>query len=114
MPEKPSAARVQAALLASMQQRAKSFAGFFKVVETSWRWLAAKRQEQLRGKRLRVIETVSLGEKRFAAVLHVDGAQFLIGGGPNNISLLASLQAKPNQNEFADVLHQQTAQGPIL
>ncbi len=76
-------------------------------VATGWGWLVAKRRSQVAGKRLRVVETVSLGEKRFAAVLHVDGAQFLIGGGANNVSLLASLHASAGQQRFAQVLQQQ-------
>ncbi len=74
-----------------------------------WRWLAIKRQAQVSSKRLRVVETASLGEKRFVAVLRVDGAQFLIGGGANNVSLLASLEGASEPNRFAQLL-QQTAQ----
>jgi flagellar biogenesis protein FliO len=40
---------------------------------------------------LRVHETVSLGEKRFVALLSVEGREFLIGGGPTGVSLLAQL-----------------------
>ena len=73
----------------------------------AWRWLCVKRMEQQSSKRLRVVETVSLGEKRFVAMLHVDGAQFLIGGGANSVSLLASLEAGERPHPFADVLRQQ-------
>ncbi len=79
-----------------------------------WRWFLIKRQIQVSSKRLRVVETASLGEKRFVAVLHVDGAQFLIGGGANSVSLLASLESASGasasgESRFAKIL-QQTAQ----
>jgi len=51
-------------------------------------------------KRLRVCETVSLGEKRFVAVIQVDSEQFLVGGSSNSVSTLAHL-AKPR--DFSQV-----------
>jgi flagellar biogenesis protein FliO len=45
---------------------------------------------------LKVAETVSLGEKRFVTILQVDGEQFLVGGSPSNIVLLARLEVKPD------------------
>ncbi len=42
-------------------------------------------------KQLNVLETVSLGEKRFAAILQADGRRYLIGGGTTNVTLLAEL-----------------------
>jgi flagellar biogenesis protein FliO len=50
---------------------------------------------------LRVAETVSLGEKRFVAVVQVDGRHFLLAGGPTNIALLAQLDAN---DDFENVL----------
>ncbi len=44
-------------------------------------------------KRLRVSETISLGEKRFVAIVNVEGREFLIGGGVSGMSLLAQLGA---------------------
>ncbi len=73
---------------------------------TCHRWLLAKRKAQMSSKRLRVVETVSLGEKRFVAMLHVDGAHFLIGGGANGVSLLATLQPGSESGRFAEVLQQ--------
>jgi hypothetical protein len=54
-------------------------------------------------KRLRVCETVSLGEKRFVAVVQVDGEEFLVGGASNSVCTLARLQ---RPQEFVDVLKQ--------
>ena len=42
-------------------------------------------------KQLRLGETVALGEKRFVAVLEVEGRKFLIGGGSTGVSLLTAL-----------------------
>ncbi len=65
------------------------------------RWVQARRVERSSDRRLRVAETVSLGEKRFVAVVQVDGRHFLLAGGPTNIALLAQLD--PNE-PFEDVL----------
>ncbi len=40
---------------------------------------------------MRVCETVSLGERRFVAVLQVDGERFLIGGSSTAVVLLSQL-----------------------
>lgn len=53
------------------------------------------RRLQGRGRRLQVAETLQLGEKRFVAILRVDGEQFLIGGSTGGVSLLASLAGEP-------------------
>ena len=42
-------------------------------------------------RRLCVAETISLGEKRFVALLTIDGQEFLIGGGTAGVSVLATL-----------------------
>jgi hypothetical protein len=56
-------------------------------------------------KRLRVAETVSLGEKRFVSIVCVEGREFLIGGGASGVSLLAQLTPA---GEFAGVGLQST------
>jgi flagellar biogenesis protein FliO len=66
-----------------------------------WRWMQARHVERSSARRLRVAETVSLGEKRFVAVVQVDGRHFLVAGGPANIALLAQLDAN---EPFEDVL----------
>lgn len=45
-------------------------------------------------RRLRLCETLSLGEKRFLAVIEVEGQKLLISGTPNSLALLAEL---PNE-----------------
>ena len=43
-------------------------------------------------RRLRVCETLSLGERRFLAVIEFDRQEFLVGGTGNSLTLLARLQ----------------------
>lgn len=64
-------------------------------------WIQSRRLARSSDRRLRVAETVSLGEKRFVAVVQVDGRHFLLAGGPANIVLLAQLHAK---DDFQEVL----------
>jgi flagellar biogenesis protein FliO len=45
-------------------------------------------------RKLRVSETVTLGEKRVVAVIVADERRFLIGATPNGVSLLAQLDAR--------------------
>jgi flagellar biogenesis protein FliO len=40
---------------------------------------------------LRLSETLPLGEKRFVALVSVEGREFLIGGGASGVSMLAQL-----------------------
>ncbi len=72
----------------------------------AWRWLEHKRTQHIHGRRLRVSETISLGEKRFVAILQVDGAQFLIGGSAGNVSLLAVLEKEqaPDANTATEAV----------
>jgi hypothetical protein len=53
-------------------------------------WKVAKTRGAAR-QHLRVCETVSLGEKRFVAVVQVDRERFLVGGAANCIAMLARL-----------------------
>jgi flagellar biogenesis protein FliO len=71
------------------------------LLSRAWGWLHARNATRSNTRRLRVAETVSLGEKRFVAVVQVDGRHFLLAGGPTNIALLAQLDAK---DAFEDVL----------
>lgn len=71
-----------------------------------WAQVRQVRVRQVK-KRLRVCETVPLGEKRFVAVIQVDDKQFLVGGASNSVSLLAQLD-KPA--EFSNVLQRRIAE----
>lgn len=50
-------------------------------------------------RRLRVCESVSLGEKRLVAVVEYEGQRFLIGGA-HSVSLLAKLGESPDFSEL--------------
>jgi hypothetical protein len=54
----------------------------------TWSWLQSK-SAYSSTKRLRLAETVSLGEKRFVAIVSVENREYLIGGAPSGLSLLA-------------------------
>ena len=51
-----------------------------------------------RQRSLQLCETLSLGEKRFIAVVQVGTQQFLVGGAGNSVSLLTDLPS-PAGNE---------------
>ncbi len=57
-----------------------------------------------RNRRLRVSETISLGDKRFVSVVDVDGTSFLIGGGAGGVVLLTPLTPRPEARSFPSVL----------
>ena len=68
-------------------------------------WLQKTRRAQLASKRLRVCESVSLGDKRAIFLVQVDGQRFLLGGAPTSVSMLAQLDGSPSfpellQNKF--------------
>lgn len=63
-------------------------------ISRSWKYFRAQQVAHSSSKRLQVAETVSLGEKRFVAVIRVDGREFLVGGGATNVALLTQLDAK--------------------
>ena len=52
------------------------------------RWLSKPRR---RSRRLRMVETLSLGERRMVGVLEVDGREFLIGATAQSVALLSEL-----------------------
>lgn len=64
-------------------------------LRSSWQWLQRTRAAQTAARRLRVTETVSLGDKRFLSIVQVDDAQFLIGSSATNVQLLAQLGSQP-------------------
>lgn len=70
------------------------------LLSRAWRWIQARKAVRSSTRRLRVTETVSLGEKRFVAVVQIDGLQFLLGGGPTNVTLLAQLAATEDFGEL--------------
>ena len=59
-------------------------------------------------KQLRVSDSVSLGDKRFVAIVHADGHKFLIGGGSAGVSLLTQLEKQPDSVEEHLPIHELT------
>ncbi len=64
-----------------------------RIFSRGWKFLQAKRKIKSSPKRLRLTETISLGERRFVAVVQVDKCRFLIGGSATNVTLLTELEA---------------------
>ena len=79
------------------------------ILSRLWLWTRSRVKIQPRKKRLKVSETVSLGEKRFIAVVQVDGSEFLVGGAPNALSVLAHLETPKT---FPEILRQSCEQRP--
>ena len=73
----------------------------------AWAWMQ-KKYTLTATKRLRVAETVSLGEKRFVSIVYVEGREYLIGGGSSGVTLLTQLG--PAQ-EMANSMGMKSARG---
>jgi len=71
-----------------------------------WCWIRSRQVARSSTRRLHVAATASLGEKRFVAVIQVDGLQFLVGGGATNVVLLAEMGATKS---FGEVLSEEKA-----
>lgn len=95
---KPAAADHAIAILESQGTeritRARVLQPLLTAILSACQWLKRTRATQLASRRLRVSETVSLGDKRFLSIVQVDGAQFLIGCSTGNLQLLATLEAR--------------------
>lgn len=66
-------------------------------------WL---RGEAPSAKHLRLAETVSLGEKRFVAIIHAEGHKYLVGGGAAGVVLLTRLDGPADSAESFQPLEQ--------
>jgi len=62
-------------------------------LQAGWRWLERKRTQQLSSRRLRVAETISLGEKRSVSIVQADGVHYLIGCSTASVHLLTVLDS---------------------
>jgi len=76
------------------------------LISRVWTWFRERQTARVNSRRLHVAASVSLGEKRFIAVIEVDGQQFLIGGGATTVSLLAQVD---NSESLGKVLEETTA-----
>jgi len=71
------------------------------LVQNLWQWVrSAVRPKKVR--RLRVCETLPLGERRFLAVIEFDRQEFLVAGTGTSLTLLARVEGG------------QLASGPML
>ncbi len=85
-----------------------------RLLRRAWKWLqgiSGMRLLQVNSRRLRVTETVSLGEKRFVSIVEVDGLSLLIGGGSANVSVLKQLDEKAAESSFQNALSTAWADG---
>lgn len=90
-PKSPKAPAINASSAALAQLQASVFGRIFSFL----------RARAAAPKQLRVAETVSLGEKRFVAIVQVEGQRFLIGGGTAGVSLLTELDRAPKAKPVA-------------
>jgi len=72
----------------------KSLLEGFRTALTHFLSLGGKISVQRRKNDLRLCETLSLGDKRFLAVVLVDQQKFLVGGAGNSVALLAKLSSQ--------------------
>jgi flagellar biogenesis protein FliO len=70
------------------------------------RW-GAKRMPGSGGSRIRVEETLSLGDRRFVSILRADDEKFLIALSPQSITLLARMDHFETPGGFETALEQQ-------
>jgi len=70
------------------------------LISNAINWIQDRQAGRFSKRRLQVAETVSLGEKRFVAVIQIDGYQYLVGGGATNVALLAKLNSKESFQEM--------------
>ena len=73
---------------------------------TLWQWVR-RAVKPRRVRRLRVCETLSLGDRRFLAVIEYDRQEFLVGGSGNSLEVLARLHegrviAEPSLTRTSD------------
>lgn len=74
----------------------------------AWQWLTVSSKKMLtvrENRRLRVAETVSLGDRRFVVLLEADNQHYLVGASSAGVTLLTRLgtpQTQPADNTLAD------------
>ena len=111
----PAANAAAAAPVSGSAAAAPSARTLLQHLHRCWRWLQlhSKIRVQPKARRLRVSETVSLGEKRFVSIVEVDGNAFLIGGGAGSVCLLTELadrrRSDPFQQAVADAWQRESA-----
>jgi flagellar biogenesis protein FliO len=79
---------------ASGPAKPKSLLEGFRTALTHFLSFGGKLSVQRRKNDLRLCETLSLGDKRFLAVVLVEQQKFLVGGAGNSVALLAKLPSR--------------------
>ena len=82
---------------AALETPASNLFSFF---TAGLRRLLAGAAPRRRERTLHLRESLSLGEKRFLAVVQVERQQFLVGGSGSSISLLTQLPSIPPPDEL--------------
>lgn len=77
----------------ALSQTACALRRFRFLMAAGWKWAVRQQQSRSRARRLRLEETISLGQKRFLALVQIDGQRLLVGGGATEVTLLANLGA---------------------
>lgn len=80
-------------------------ARIFRWAVASFRRVAGTWKAQRHAKAMRLCETISLGDKRFLAIVQVDEERILIGGSASTVALLTRL---PETKAFSTVLLEQS------
>jgi flagellar biogenesis protein FliO len=63
-----------------------------------------------RERKMRLCETLSLGERRFLALVQVERQKFLVGGSGSSVALLARLPSEPESAQPAEIQSQEGIQ----
>jgi len=71
-------------------------------ISSAFQWVLRHVTVKQARKNLKVCENVSLGEKRFVAVIQVDEERFLIGGSSSSVSLLTRLHERKSLSADID------------
>lgn len=66
-------------------------------------WMNRHYEKQKTSRRLKILETLSLGEKRFVSIMQVDGTEYLIALNMSTISILATLSVGEPSPEIVKV-----------
>lgn len=86
---------------AVLRQVIRKFRGLL-LAATRWgQTISLKRREN----QLRLCETLSLGDRRFLAVVLVEQQKYLVGGAPNSVALLAKLPSQAQMVRRDDEVH---------
>lgn len=72
------------------------------LITKAWKWIWQQQISRSNVSRLRLENSISLGQKRFAAVIEVQGMRFLVGGGASNVELLARLDSEAGFGKVLD------------